>query len=53
LIGRIIDLDLPSLFPQEYARIMGGMGRFLAQEGQQWRANMSSKDWGLLEKKPP
>jgi hypothetical protein len=27
LNGRIIDLDLLSLFPQEYARIMGGMGR--------------------------
>jgi hypothetical protein len=27
LIGRIVDLDLLSLFPQEYARIMGGIER--------------------------
>jgi hypothetical protein len=27
LIGRNVDLDLLSLFPQEDARIMGGMGR--------------------------
>jgi hypothetical protein len=52
LIGRIIDLDLLSLFPQEYARIIGGMERLEAQKGQQWRANTSSKGWGLLGKKP-
>jgi hypothetical protein len=27
LIGRNVDLDLLSLFPQDYARIMGGGGR--------------------------
>ena len=27
LIGGNVDLDLLSLFPQEYARFMGGMGR--------------------------
>jgi hypothetical protein len=27
LFGRIVDLDLLSLFPQECARIMGGMRR--------------------------
>jgi hypothetical protein len=53
LIGRIVDLDLLSLFPQEYPRIIGGMGRLKAQKGQQWRANTSSKGWGLLGKKPP
>ena len=26
-LGGIVDLDLLFLFPQEYARIMGGMGR--------------------------
>jgi hypothetical protein len=26
-IGGNVDLDLLSIFPQEYARIMGGMGR--------------------------
>jgi hypothetical protein len=26
LIGRIVDLDLLSIFPQEYARLMRGMG---------------------------
>jgi hypothetical protein len=51
LIGRIVDLDLPSLFPQEYARIMGGMERLQDQGGQQWRANTISKGWGSLGKK--
>jgi hypothetical protein len=27
-IGRIVDLDLLSLFPQEYGRIMGGIERW-------------------------
>jgi hypothetical protein len=31
LIGRIVDLNLLSLFPQEYAGIMGGRGGELAE----------------------
>jgi hypothetical protein len=27
LIGRVVDLDLLSLFPQRYAKIMGGIER--------------------------
>jgi hypothetical protein len=40
-IGGSIDLDLLSLFPQKYARIMGGMeeeGQDI--QGQQWRREM-------------
>jgi hypothetical protein len=40
LIGRIVDLDLLSLFPQEDARIIGGIERKQAPKGQQW--------WGKL-----
>jgi hypothetical protein len=53
LIGRIVDLDLLSLFPQGYTRIMRGMGRFKAHVGQQWRANTSSKGWGVVGKEAP
>jgi hypothetical protein len=45
-IGGNIDLDLLSLFPQRYARIMGGIERGEGDfQGQQW--------WGEREKKPP
>jgi hypothetical protein len=38
VIGGNIDLDLLSLFPQKYARIMGGMEEEgQAIQGQQWR----------------
>ena len=37
-LGGIVDLDLLFLFPQEYARIMGGNGEERqALQGQQWR----------------
>ena len=35
-IGRNVDLDLLSLFPQRYARIMGGIEERQALQGQQW-----------------
>jgi hypothetical protein len=37
LIGGNINLDLLLLFPQRYARIMGGIERGKAFQGQQWR----------------
>jgi hypothetical protein len=45
LIGRNIDLDLLSLFPQDYARIMGGRGR----ESKASRSTMEERE----NRKPP
>ena len=48
-IGGNVDLDLLSLFPQRYARIMGGIERRQAFQGQQWwrreGKNVLSKAW--------
>ena len=36
VIGGYVDLDLLSLFPQERARIIGGLRVSKLEEGQQW-----------------
>jgi hypothetical protein len=58
LIGRIVDLDPLSLFPQVYARIMGGIERGQAFQGQQWRerergGNELKRVRGCWGKNPP
>jgi hypothetical protein len=53
LIGRIVDLDLLSLFPQEDAIIIGGIKRKQDPKGQQWWGKTCSRDWGSLGKKSP
>jgi hypothetical protein len=57
VIGRNIDIGLLPLFPQRYARIMGGIERRasfprITMEGRE-RGKTSSKGWGLLGKKHP
>ena len=43
-LGGIVDLDLLFLFPQEYARIMGGIGEERqALQGQQWRRESAGR----------
>ena len=53
LIGGNVDLDLLSLFPQEYARIIGGMGRNQengqALQRQQWRREKTNLATALGE----
>ena len=53
LIGGDVDLDLLSLFPQEGARIIGGIERKQAFGGQQWRAKLARKVGEPLGKKTP
>jgi hypothetical protein len=51
LIGGNIDLDLLSLFPQRYARIVGGIEREASFQGQKWwerekeRKNRATSLW--------
>ena len=56
-IGGNVDLDLLSLFPQRYARIMGGIERKASfSKGQQWRrerGKTSSGSWGLFGGRSP
>ena len=53
MIGGIVDLDLLFQIPQEYARIIGGIERKQAQEGQQWRGKLARKVEEPLGKKAP
>jgi hypothetical protein len=57
LIGGKLDLDILSVFPQEDARIIGGIERYTIFRGQQWRRkNMVKtfpKDGEPLGKKGP
>ena len=56
-IGGNVDLDLLSIFPQEYERIMGGIKRnrklFKRQQRRRESAKMSSSHEEPLGKKPP
>ena len=48
-IGGNVDLDLLSLFPQRYARIMGGIERERqALQGQQWWGRDRKTFWAKL-----
>jgi hypothetical protein len=53
LIGGNVDLDLLSLCPQEDARIIGGIERKQAWEGQQWMGKLSRMVRDRLGKKGP
>ena len=53
MIGGIVDLDLLFQIPQEYARIIGGIERKQAQEGQQWRGKLARMVEEPLGKKAP
>ena len=44
-IGGNVDLDLLSLFPQRYARIMGGNEREGSFQGQQWWEREEIRAW--------
>jgi hypothetical protein len=46
LIGGDAYPDILSLFPQGDARIIGGIEKYKAWEGQQWREKLSRKHWG-------
>jgi hypothetical protein len=53
LIGRIVDLDLLSLFPQEDARIIGGIERKQAPKVQQWWGKTCLREIVSIKKKVP
>jgi hypothetical protein len=53
LIGRIVDLDLLSLFPQEYARIMGGMGEIASSRRSTMERKHELKGLGVFGEESP
>jgi hypothetical protein len=53
LIGRIVDLDLLSLFPQEYARIMGGMGEIAISRRSTMEGKHEFKGLGVVGEEAP
>jgi hypothetical protein len=53
MIGGDEDLDLLSLFPQEDARIMGGMGRYKALRRSTMEGKNELKRLGVIEEEAP
>jgi hypothetical protein len=56
LIGRIVDLDILSLFPQKDSRDMEGLRRIGSHEGQEWRRKHAQelvKGWGTIGEDAP
>jgi hypothetical protein len=53
LIGRIVDLDLLSLFPQEYARIMGGMMEIARSRRSTMKGKHELKGIGVFGEEAP
>jgi hypothetical protein len=53
LIGKNIDLNLLSLFPQKGARIIGEIKSYQAYRGQQSRRKLDRIDGEPLGRRPP
>jgi hypothetical protein len=53
LIGRIVDQDILSLFPQEYARIMGGMGEIASSRRSTMEGKHELKGLGVVGEEAP
>jgi hypothetical protein len=53
LIGRIVDLDLLSLFTQKYARIMGGMGKIASSRRSTMEGKHKLKGLGIVGEEAP
>jgi hypothetical protein len=53
LIGRIVDLDLLSLFPQEYVRIMGGMREIARSRRSTMEGKHEIKGIGVVGEEAP